>query len=82
MQCESLATAAVLGQRTGKPVYWDWYDRLWAYCWEHWVDHTHGAWFRLLTRDNINTTDEKSPAGKVDYHTTGACYAILETLTE
>jgi mannose/cellobiose epimerase-like protein (N-acyl-D-glucosamine 2-epimerase family) len=80
VQCESLATAAVLGQRTGKPVYWEWYDRLWAYCWRHWVDHEHGAWFRLLTRDNVNTTDEKSPAGKVDYHTTGACYEILATL--
>jgi mannose/cellobiose epimerase-like protein (N-acyl-D-glucosamine 2-epimerase family) len=80
VQCETLATAAVLGRRTGKHVYWEWYDRLWAYCWRHWVDHRHGAWFRLLTRDNVNTTDEKSPAGKVDYHTTGACYAILPAL--
>ena len=81
VQCESLATAAVLAQRTGKAVYWQWYDRLWAYCWEHWIDHQHGAWYRLLSRENVNTTDEKSPAGKVDYHTTGACYAILPTLS-
>jgi mannose/cellobiose epimerase-like protein (N-acyl-D-glucosamine 2-epimerase family) len=80
VQCETLATAAVLGHRTGSDAYWAWYDRLWAYCWEHWVDHGHGAWFRLLTRENVNTTDEKSTAGKVDYHTTGACYAILPTL--
>ncbi len=80
VQCESMATAAVLGKRTGKAEYWQWYDRLWDYCWTHWVDHVNGAWFRLLTRENVNTTDEKSPAGKVDYHTTGACYAILETL--
>jgi mannose/cellobiose epimerase-like protein (N-acyl-D-glucosamine 2-epimerase family) len=80
VQCESMATAAVLGHRTGKQDYWAWYDRLWAYCWRHWVDHEHGAWFRLLTRENVNTTDEKSPAGKVDYHTTGACYEILKTL--
>jgi mannose/cellobiose epimerase-like protein (N-acyl-D-glucosamine 2-epimerase family) len=78
VQCESMATAAVLGARTGKAVYWGWYDKLWAYCWQHWIDHEHGAWFRLLTRDNV--TDEKSPAGKVDYHTTGACYEILATL--
>ena len=82
VQCESMAIAAVLGHRTGKQVYWDWYDRLWAYCWRHWVDHEHGAWFRLLTRENVNTTDEKSPAGKVDYHTTGACYEILKTLAD
>jgi mannose/cellobiose epimerase-like protein (N-acyl-D-glucosamine 2-epimerase family) len=80
VQAETLAAAAVLGRRTGKADYWAWYDRLWAYCWQHWVDHRHGAWFRLLSRENINTTDEKSPAGKVDYHTTGACYAALECL--
>ncbi|NML46097.1 AGE family epimerase/isomerase [Ramlibacter sp. G-1-2-2] len=77
VQCESMATAVVLFRRTGKTVYWDWEERLWAYCWRHWVDHEHGAWFRLLTRENVNTTDEKSPAGKVDYHTTGACYEII-----
>lgn len=82
VQCESMATAAMLGRRTGKQVYWDWYQRLWAYSWKHWIDHRHGAWFRLLTRQNVNTTDEKSPAGKVDYHTTGACYDILAALRD
>lgn len=82
VQSESLAAAALLGHRTAQRRYWDWYDRLWAYCWRHWVDHEHGAWFRLLTRDNVSTTDVKSPAGKVDYHTTGACYEILATLEE
>lgn len=80
VQCESMATAAVLAKRTGKAKYWDWYDKLWAYSWKYWIDHKHGAWYRLLTRENVNTTDEKSPAGKVDYHTTGACYEILAAL--
>jgi mannose/cellobiose epimerase-like protein (N-acyl-D-glucosamine 2-epimerase family) len=80
VQCETMATAAVLAARTGRAEYWRWYDRIWAYCWEHWVDHRYGAWFRILTRDNRNLTDQKSPAGKVDYHTTGACYEILKTL--
>ena len=81
VQSESLAAAAVLGQRTGERRYWAWYERLWAYCWRHWIDHEHGAWFRLLRCDNVNTTDLKSPAGKVDYHTTGACYEVLAALT-
>jgi len=41
------------------------------------VDHEHGAWFRILHRDNRNTTHEKSNAGKVDYHHMGACYGVL-----
>ncbi|WP_254776569.1 AGE family epimerase/isomerase [Lysobacter sp. cf310] len=80
VQAESLAAAARLAQRTGDARYWDWYQRLWAYSWEHFVDHRHGAWFRILDRQNRKYSDEKSPAGKTDYHTMGACYDALELL--
>jgi mannose/cellobiose epimerase-like protein (N-acyl-D-glucosamine 2-epimerase family) len=80
VQAESLAAAALLGAHTGERQYWDWYDRIWSYSWEHFVDHQHGAWFRILTRANQRYSDEKSPAGKVDYHTMGACYEVLNVL--
>jgi mannose/cellobiose epimerase-like protein (N-acyl-D-glucosamine 2-epimerase family) len=80
VQAESLAAAAVLAERTHDGGYWDWYDRIWAYAWEHFVDHQHGAWFRILGPDNRKLTDEKSPAGKVDYHNMGACYEVLAAL--
>ena len=82
VQAESAAAAAMLAQRTGNAEYWDWYQRLWAYSWTHFVDHEHGAWFRILDRENRKLSDEKSPAGKVDYHTMGACYDILGVLGE
>jgi mannose/cellobiose epimerase-like protein (N-acyl-D-glucosamine 2-epimerase family) len=77
VQAESLAAAALLHARTGAPEYDQWYGKLWAYAWEHLVDHRYGAWFRILTRDNRSYSDEKSPAGKTDYHTMGACYEVL-----
>ena len=77
VQAESLAAAAVLAVRTGDERYWQWYDRIWAYCWAHFVDHENGAWFRILHRDNRKSTREKSNAGKVDYHNMGACYGVL-----
>jgi len=80
VQAESLAAAALLALRTGDPAYWGWYDKLWGYSWEHLVDHQHGAWYRILTPDNRKISDEKSPAGKVDYHTMGACYDVLRGL--
>jgi len=80
VQAESLAAAARLAQRTGESVYWGWYERLWAYAWKHFVDHEHGAWYRILDRDNRKYSDEKSPAGKTDYHTMGACYEVLNLL--
>ncbi|HTT09452.1 MAG TPA: AGE family epimerase/isomerase [Burkholderiaceae bacterium] len=80
VQAESLAAAALLGEATGDAKYWNWYTRLWEYCWRHFVDHQHGAWFRILGPDNRKITNEKSPAGKVDYHDMGACYDIIDVL--
>ena len=77
VQAESLAAAALLANRTGDEKYWQWYERIWDYSWKHFVDHKHGAWYRILTRDNRKYSDEKSPAGKTDYHTMGACYEVL-----
>ena len=78
VQAESLAAAALLHARTGDAGYAAWHDRLWAYSWQYFVDHEYGAWYRILTRDNRKYSDEKSPAGKVDYHTMGACHELLQ----
>jgi mannose/cellobiose epimerase-like protein (N-acyl-D-glucosamine 2-epimerase family) len=80
VQAESLAAAALLAERTGEAQYADWYERLWAYSWRHFVDHQYGAWYRILDRQNQKYDDEKSPAGKTDYHTMGACYEVLALL--
>ncbi len=82
VQAESLAAAALLAIRTRQPEYWAWYERIWAYCWEYFVDHQYGAWFRILDPANLNHTREKSPAGKVDYHDIGACFDVLRALGE
>ena len=82
VQAESFAAAALLAKRTGKTEYWAWFDRIWAYCWQHFVDHEQGAWFRILDEANLNHTREKSPAGKVDYHDIGACFDVLRALGE
>jgi mannose/cellobiose epimerase-like protein (N-acyl-D-glucosamine 2-epimerase family) len=82
VQAESAAAAAMLAQRTGNADYWNWYERLWAYSWTYFVDHKHGAWYRILDGENRKLSDEKSPAGKVDYHTMGACYDILAVLAK
>ncbi|HVC16940.1 MAG TPA: AGE family epimerase/isomerase, partial [Rhodanobacter sp.] len=52
VQAESLTAAALLHARTGMAGYDEWYERIWAYAWQHFVDHQHGAWYRILTRDN------------------------------
>ncbi|MDQ2696272.1 MAG: AGE family epimerase/isomerase [Pseudomonadota bacterium] len=80
VQAESFAAAALLAQRSGEARYWDWYDRIWDYSWTHMIDHQYGAWYRILDRQNRKYDDKKSPAGKTDYHTMGACYEVLNVV--
>lgn len=80
VQAESFAAAALLHLATGEPRFRQAYEQLWAYSWAHFVDHRHGAWYRILGPDNRKLSDEKSPAGKTDYHTMGACHEVLLAL--
>lgn len=80
VQAESLAAAALLAERTGEAKYWHCYEGLWRYAWSHFVDHQYGGWYRILSRDNRQYSDEKSPAGKTDYHNMGACYEVLNVV--
>lgn len=81
VQAESLATAALLAQRSGDDKYWDWYERLWHYSSAHLIDHAHGGWFRILQRDNRRYGPEKPPHGKTDfYHPMGAYLESLNAI--
>lgn len=82
VQAESIAAAARLAQATGESRYWEWYQRLWEYAWRHFIDHQRGAWYRILDHRNRKYSDEKSPAGKTDYHTMGACYDVLQLMRD
>lgn len=77
---EAVATAWRLYARTGKSRYQQDYNDLWRYSWDHFVDHEHGAWFRILHRDGTKIDSLKSPPGKTDYHTLGVCWDILSVM--
>ncbi|WP_299075331.1 AGE family epimerase/isomerase [uncultured Paraglaciecola sp.] len=81
VQAESFAAAAMLFEVTQDQKYMTQYQQLWHYCWEHLVDHQHGAWFRVLGRQNNALSNQKSAAGaKCDYHNLGACFEVLRVL--
>lgn len=80
VQAETFAAAARLAECTGEAAYWLWYDRIWDYAWRCFVDHRYGAWYRILDARNHKYDDLKSPAGKTDYHTMGACYEVIGVL--
>lgn len=80
VQAESFACAARLAVETKEEKYWVWYDRIWQYAWQNMIDHDYGAWYRILTKENNKIDAKKSPVGKTDYHTMGACYEVLTLL--
>ena len=80
VQAEAIAAARRLYAVTGEAKYREDYIRLWQWSWDHLIDHKHGAWFRIVSREGDWIEPYKSPAGKVDYHTIGACIDVLNTL--
>lgn len=83
VQAESFAAAAMLYNTSEDEKYLKAYQQLWEYSWQHFVDHEHGAWFRLLTKNNMKYSNEKSSAGaKCDYHTLGACFDVLNDMKQ
>ena len=77
VQAESFASAWRLWRATGEQVFRQQYHDTWAWSWEHLVDHHYGAWFRIVGPDGRKLETTKSPAGKTDYHTMGACWDVL-----
>lgn len=76
---ESLAAAALLADVTGQQTYWQWYERLWLFADAHFIDHTHGGWYRILDKNCQKYSNEKSPPSKTDYHPLAACFEILQS---
>ena len=80
VHAESIAASALLAHATDSEDYWKWYDRLWAHADEFFVDHEYGAWYRILAPDNRRYDDRKSYNNKMDYHTMGACWEVLNVV--
>ncbi|NND90158.1 MAG: AGE family epimerase/isomerase [Granulosicoccus sp.] len=77
VHAEAFAAAWRLYRQHGDERYLQDYNRLWEYSWRHLIDHEHGAWFRIRTREGAPVDKLKSPPGKTDYHTMGACWDVL-----
>jgi mannose/cellobiose epimerase-like protein (N-acyl-D-glucosamine 2-epimerase family) len=80
VQAESFAAAWRLFKATNEARYLQDYERIWRWSWDYMVDHEYGAWFRTKNRDGSVIDDKKSPLGKTDYHTLGACWDVLSTI--
>lgn len=74
---EGFAAAWRMYRQTNEQRYFDDYNALWTYSWQNLIDHEYGAWFRLKNQNGSVFDNKKSPPGKTDYHTMGACWDVL-----
>lgn len=77
VHCETIAAAACLAVRTGEERFWQDYDSLWTFAWNHMIDREGGCWYRICSRDGVPLSNIKSNSAKTDYHPFGACWEIL-----
>jgi mannose/cellobiose epimerase-like protein (N-acyl-D-glucosamine 2-epimerase family) len=78
---EGFAAAARLAAVTDEDRYREWYDRIWAYAWEHVINRRYGNWYGRLTPDNrLHDGIDATPKVKTDYHPVGCCYDVLRAL--
>ena len=80
VQAESFAAAWRLYCATQDEKYLDDYNRIWRWSWDHMIDHHYGAWHRVRGADGSAIDNKKSPLGKTDYHTMGACWDVLSVI--
>jgi mannose/cellobiose epimerase-like protein (N-acyl-D-glucosamine 2-epimerase family) len=80
VQSESFACAWRLYIAAGDEKYLQDYNRIWQWSWDHMIDHKYGAWYRVRSRDGAKVDNKKSPLGKTDYHTMGACWDVLQVM--
>jgi mannose/cellobiose epimerase-like protein (N-acyl-D-glucosamine 2-epimerase family) len=77
---EAIAASYLLGARTGNQKYFEWYKQFFKYSWKHFIDHQYGAWYRILSKENVKYDNIKSPPSKTDYHPISACYETLRAM--
>ncbi|WP_018606136.1 AGE family epimerase/isomerase [Uliginosibacterium gangwonense] len=82
VQAEAIASAALIAMRKGKEEYWIWYERIWKYCQQYFLNAQQGTWHRVLSRDNKHYTASSLSALKTDFHLIHACNEVINRLNQ
>jgi len=81
-QAEAIASAALIAMRKGKEEYWIWYERIWKYCQQYFLNAQQGTWYRVLSRDNKHYSASSQSALKTDFHLIHACNEVVTRLNQ
>ncbi|MBL9214151.1 MAG: AGE family epimerase/isomerase, partial [Opitutaceae bacterium] len=79
-QTEALYATLLGWERTRRPEFLDWYERVWQVCLDHFVDWQHGEWRQKLDRDFQPLTDTVALPVKDPFHLPRSLLLQLELL--
>ena len=68
VQLEALYANLLAYHLTGTERYWTWFEKLNAYCFDHFPDRKNGEWFGYLHRDGTVASTVKSNKWKAPFH--------------
>ncbi|NHN58442.1 MULTISPECIES: AGE family epimerase/isomerase [Halorussus] len=74
---EAIGAAALLSERDDD--YLAWYDRLWAYADEHFVNPKYGNWYERLSRENERDGPNRGTAVEPGYHPLNNAVVAMES---
>jgi N-acylglucosamine 2-epimerase len=77
---ETLISLAKGYLHTGDQRCWDWFEKIHAYTWEHFVDHDNGEWFGYLNREGKVLLPLKGGKWKGCFHVPRGLYQLWKTM--
>jgi mannose/cellobiose epimerase-like protein (N-acyl-D-glucosamine 2-epimerase family) len=77
---EGIGAAALLSRHD--EAYGEWYDRLWEYADEHFVNHRHGNWYERLTREHHRDDPNRGVAVEPGYHPLTNAWVALQAFAD
>jgi len=66
---------------SGRSHFLDAAERSWAFIEQHIIDHVHGEWFWLVSREGVpDARQDKVGPWKCPYHNSRTCFEVMERL--
>ncbi len=79
-ECEGLNALITLYKITGNECYWNYFQSLAEFVFNHFVDHQYGEWFTTCWPDGAPLDDNKGGDYKSAYHTVQMCIEVANCI--
>lgn len=80
VHAEAIGASALLSVRDETSL--EWYDRLWSYACEHFINPKYGNWYERITREHERDDPNRGVEVEPGYHPLTNCWLAMSALSE